>query len=659
MPARVLLLVLSIVVCAVPAAAGNRRARALCKQSCAQSISECAEQSGRLRKCKKQVVRRCVREGIAVCTPQTEAQTFCVATTGSDAADCGSPDAPCRSIQFAIDQRVPPDGAGIIKIGAGTFGGVSDCPPAAGANPTVVCVVNKQITLLGGFVAPNWDTTSGDPAATVIDAQGAGRGVHVVRGGEVGPMTSLVADGLTIQNGLAEGPASGALWDRSAFGGGLYAQHSPITLRNVVFRDNEARGAATSEEEGGRAAGGALAAYSGWASVAAPAVLENVRFEGNGVRGGDGAEMGGYALGGAMFTHSIAVTGDGVVFAGNTATGGATNGVGSNGIDKADALGGALAVGIHGTVELRHVEATDNVATGGEAPNGEAGGAFGGAVFVEKGTLVLEDGRLEGNRSLGGAGTNLGTGGSIAQGGAIQTLNASLTLDRMLVVGNEALAGDGVDNGGVPDGGGIAMILGGFEGTTLPFTIRNTVVADNAIGRGTGTRAVGAGGGIFLNGATGTIEHSTIADNHLDDVNDVGGGLAALSFPGWDTHVNVVDSIVANHRDPGLVPQAYANAGLWMAEGTSAAVERVLFANNLHDSNAGIDDPYNLPPGSFTLSGVSTAADAGFAAPGDYHLVSGSPAVDQAIGSSATLDCDGNGRPAGAAPDLGAYELVP
>ena len=657
MPARALLLVVSILVCAVPAVAGNRRARVACKQSCAQSISECAEQTGRLRKCKKQVVRRCVREGIAVCTPQTETQTLCVATTGSDAADCGSPDAPCRSIQFAIDHRVPAGGAGIIKIGAGTFDGMGSC----GTSPTsaVVCIVNKQITLLGGFVAPNWDTASGDPAATVIDAQGAGRGVHVVRGGEVGPDTSLVAEGLTIQNGLVEAPATGPLAERSAFGGGLYAQHSAITLRNVVFRDNEARGGVTSEDEGGRGAGGALAAYSGWASVAAPAVLQGVRFESNRARGGVGVQMGGYALGGAMFTHSIGVTGDDVVFAGNTATAGATDGAGTNGAEKADALGGALAVGIHGVVELQGVQATDNVATGGEAPNGEAGGAFGGALYAEAGTLTVVGGRLAGNRAVGGDGSNDTTGGSVAQGGAVQVLQSSLTLDRVEVVANEARSGNGVDNGGIPVGGGVAVILGEFENSARPFTIRNSVLADNALARGTGTLVIGAGGGLFVNGATGLVEHSTIADNHLDVTDDAGGGIAVLPVPGWETNVDVVDSIIANHRDPGVHPLGYSNAGLWVAAGASAAVRRVLYANNLHDSNAGIDDPYNLPPGTFTENEMWTDADAGFAAPGDYHLLSGSPAIDRAVGSTVAVDLDGNARPAGAASDLGAYEFLP
>src|SRR5205085_1187293 len=163
------------------------------------------------------------------------------------------------------------------------------------------------------------------------------------------------------------------------------------------------------------------------------------------------------------------------------------------------ALGGALAVGLHGVADLRNVQASGNVATGGDAPHGEAGGAFGGAIFLEKSSLVLVDGRLEGNRAQGGNGKNLTQVGSIAQGGAMETLNANVTLDRVIVAGNEARGGNGDVFGGVAQGGGAAMILGAFEGAPREVTIRNTVVANNALSRGTGRLVIGGGGGILLN----------------------------------------------------------------------------------------------------------------------------------------------------------------
>jgi hypothetical protein len=129
-----------------------------------------------------------------------------------------------------------------------------------------------------------------------------------------------------------------------------------------------------------------------------------------------------------------------------------------------------------------------------------------------------------------------------------------------------------------------------------------------------------------------------------------------LPLSGFRSHLTITDSIFANHHSVGLVPQAYATSALWLAERTSADVTRVLFANNLHDSNAGIDDPYNLPPGTFAMSGISTAPDAGFVSATDYRLTPASPAMDQAVGSAVAVDVGGGLRPHGPASDLGAYE---
>ena len=44
--------------------------------------------------------------------------------------------------------------------------------------------------------------------------------------------------------------------------------------------------------------------------------------------------------------------------------------------------------------------------------------------------------------------------------------------------------------------------------------------------------------------------------------------------------------------------------------------------------------------------------------PGDYHLREGSPCIDAGTSEGApTTDIEGNGRPYGAAFDIGAYEM--
>jgi len=172
---------------------------------------------------------------------------------------------------------------------------------------------------------------------------------------------------------------------------------------------------------------------------------------------------------------------------------------------------------------------------------------------------------------------------------------------------------------------------------------------------------VGAGGGLFVNAATGLIEHSTVADNHLGDETFAGGGMALLPITNWETHVTIRDSVFANHRDPSIDPGTASTAAIFAAADTSVEIDRILFANNLHDTNAGMDDPYNLPPGSYDITALLTATNAGFvdSDDADYRLTVQSPAVDQAIGSTLAVDLIGTVRPQGAAPDLGAYELVP
>src|SRR5262249_1553300 len=113
-----------------------------------------------------------------------------------------------------------------------------------------------------------------------------------------------------------------------------------------------------------------------------------------------------------------------------------------------------------------------------------------------------------------------------------------------------------------------------------------------------------------------------------------------------------------NHLPPAFAPTSYANAALYVTQDGSADVAHVLFANNLHDSNAGISGGINLPAGSVSITGALNAPDAGFVSAGspdeDYHLVGSSPAIDQAIASTVSVDLDGTTRPVGAAPDLGA-----
>jgi hypothetical protein len=393
------------------------------------------------------------------------------------------------------------------------------------------------------------------------------------------------------------------------------------------------------------------------------ATLANVTFQANQARGGDGVEAGGYALGGGMFAFGYAVSGDGLVFTDNAATAGSSDGDGLFGTHKADALGGAVAASVDSIFDLRHVQASGNVATGGDAPNGDGGCAYGGALFAELATFALSDATIVGNRAAGGDGRNAGGPSSFAQGGGVMATLTRFTLDRVTVRGNEARAGDGSVHGGLPEGGAVAVTVGARDGVELPFTIRNSVLANNLVSVGSGRLAGGGGGALWIQGASGTVEHVTIADNRLGEPHLLGGGVGILPLAGVQTRVAFVNDIFANHRSPAPNPSLHTNAALWVAQDAVADVTHALFANNIHDTNAGIWDPNYVPAGTINLIDIHTAANAGFVSAGDpqndYHLLGTSPAVDRASAGAVTIDLDGTLRPAGLAPDLGAYELTP
>jgi hypothetical protein len=662
-PPRLALALLALVLVWSAAASAARTKAAVCKAACGATITKCVGDGYRPRKCARTIRRSCRKYGIEVCAA-TEAPsgTLAVAPTGTDVSGCGTTDAPCATIQFAIDTLVPRGTSGTIKVAIGTYGVQMPCDAGTGADHAVVCVIDRHVTLIGGFVPPDWDAPTTDPAATVIDANGGGRGVVAVRSSAAQIVAGIEMQGFTIQNGLARGKDKGdesATW---AFGGGMLGGNCPIVLRHITFRANVALGGA-GKSGGGRGSGGALALTGNQGDPPPTATLQDVTFDSNAAQGGVGADAGGYALGGGLFAFGYAIDGDRLVLTGNTATAGSSSGPGIAGSDKADALGGAMAASLGSVVTLRHLRAEGNVATGGDAPNGDGGGSFGGALFAELAAFTLSDAIVAGNHAHGGSGRNDLGGSSIAQGGAMMATTSALTLDRVVVRGNEATAGDGVVHAGIPEGGGVAMTAAARDGVALPFVVRNALIAGNVVSVGAGRIAGGGGGGLWVQGATGTVEHATIADNELGEPHLLGAGIGILPLAGVVTSVAFKNTIFANHTSPATQPGVYTNAALWVAENGAADVAGALFAGNVHDSNAGIWDVLNVPSGMITLLAAHTAVQAGFVSPAapdfDYHLSATSPAVDAATASAVGVDLDGAVRPAGAGADLGAFERQP
>ena len=566
--------------------------------------------------------------------------TLRVATTGSNTAGCGSAGTPCAAIQQAVNQAVSGDTI-LVAAGTYTYNAALDTLCTANIGDTaVVCILNKELIILGGYGGGNW--TTADPVAnpTVIDGVNSRRGVLVLQTAMGQPTASLRLEGVTVTRGLAQGATSGGDLATFAFGGGLLSTASQIVLRDVTFSANRALGGNTSSAYGGAGSGGGAALRTAPAGTE----LTRVTFLNNEARGGTGPDRGGLALGGGLYTFQSTVTGTDLTFTGNSATAGNSAGSGVSGF-KADAQGGAAAIQTGSNVQFTRVSASGNSARGGNAAT-EGGGAFGGALFAELATFSVTGGDLRDNTSRGGDAHN----GGLGTGGGIMTTASDIVLEQVAMIANTATGGSG-SGGSRGSAGGGGGYFERFSGATT-VALRNSIVADNLAEFGaTGSTVGGGGGGLFFIGTDATVSHTTLARNRLGAA-PLQGLAMVLVTPGASTTVDLDYCIVADHTDyPTPVVAVHVQPG------STINISRGLYSGNVANDNSG---GFGGSPGTFNgLGTMLSAPSVGFLSPGspsfDYHLTAGSPAVDQATGSSETQDFDGDLRDA--SPDIGADEL--
>jgi hypothetical protein len=573
---------------------------------------------------------------------------FHVAPSGQDAPTCGAQSAPCKTIQYAVNMAFSGD---TVKVAEGvyTFSPDDDvCTGRIAGSSAVVCYIDKELTILGGYTTSSW--SSANPAAnpTIIDGQNSRRGVRLQRSYTSAPTASLHIEGFTVRNCLATGASSGTLHETNVFGAGLLSEHASIAVEDMVFSNNEARGGTTASA-GGAGAGGAVAVNTTWGGVSVQ--LKDIEFVGNRAVGGDGLSRGGHGIGGALFMYGVSVTGEGLLFTNNQSIAGSTaTGGGVDGGQRADGQGGAAAFHGGSTATLYLSSATGNTATGGDAPMGEAGGAFGGAFFVENSALALYDVEVSANEARGGNGRNATNMASQAWGGGVSSMNANLAMSRVWVTANRSQGGNGSIYGGAVCGGGVAAVS--VTSALRQVEISNSVIADNDADHGAGQLVGGGGGGLWLLGVDVNVTHATVARNNIEQ-NLLGQGIIVIAG-GVPAAVDINYSIISDHT--GLVN----TAALHTQSGTTVSLNRTLYANNTVNDNH--DRNYAGPSGVYNglSTTISTQSPVGYVSPGapyhDYHLTKLSVARDLVSTPALMIDIDQQARNGYA--DAGADEYV-
>lgn len=573
--------------------------------------------------------------------------TLRVALTGTNSGSCGSVASPCQTLQQAVQLAITGDQ---ILVAGGTHvynAAVSNPCTSSLGTPAVICVLNKDVTIRGGFSTGDWVTPNPGANPTIVDGQNARRVIQVIRTAVGQPSAGLTLTDFAVRNGRVVGASSGTDDATFAFGGGLLADASRVVMQRVAFENNLALGGSTATVYGGSGAGGGAALRACLAGT----TFEDVSFATNIAQGGTGPTRGGFAVGGGLFVYDSEFLGIRLTLTGNDALGGDSPGSGTDGSGfQADALGGGVAFQVGTNAIVRGVMATGNEAIGGDASasSGTAAGAFGGAIYAEGSvspgfatSVTIFDAELVGNATRGGAARN----GGLAAGGAMMTADSTLDLSRFVAHSNDSLGGDASGGAGGPAGGG-GLYLSHFSGSDT-ITLAHGVVAANHTALGTGTITGGGGGGLFLQGVTATLDHLTIDGNSLGGAGMQGNAMVLLAGLSG-ANVQLRWSAITGHTVPGA-PAVHVQSGNTVTYTTG------LWSGNSDNSNQG-----DGGAGTFVNSSAMTGvADLDYTAPGmpsfDYHLLATSPALDGATGSAALVDFEGHAR---SSPDIGADEYI-
>jgi hypothetical protein len=321
--------------------------------------------------------------------------------------------------------------------------------------------------------------------------------------------------------------------------------------------------------EGSIAKGGSIYFAGGTLNVSASRIAASIASGGNGgsqdQNGQTNGGFGGLAQGGGVWVGGGTVTIDNTTFEDTEAIGG-NSGTGGNGVNPAGSADGG---GLYSLGNVTVTNSTFNFARadggdGGDAfgttclgghSAGDGGGARGGAIFADGGTMIINTATFANNFATGGdggdggqtdGGLNCGNhgAGGLAFGGAIANNAATLNIKHATISLNSAQAGNtGVNQGGankpprlVAEGAG-----GGVRVGPAGATFENTIVAANTAANGLGDATGAPTPGPNVDGTVTSNGH-----NLLGVATDATG----FTGPGDQTGANPLLAALADNGGP-------------------------------------------------------------------------------------------------------------